>query len=151
MKAQLIALVVAVSCFASLTHAEDKQAPTSSRTAWRGVFAGSTVVVLTGIGLWMYGGHQIDDAEQQLCTGDYETSCGHPPPSDANEVRRLNDQGFRGVNLQRYSGVVTLSFGVVAGFALYKGFIAKDEPPSRVTIVPTVTPNSAGAAMTLTF
>jgi hypothetical protein len=131
--------VVATLALATPAHADD-------RDAWRGAFAGGTMVTLTGVTMLLWGNHQIDKAEASLCTGDYMNDCDHPPPQTAAEVEHFNDHGQRAQTIARIGGGVAIAGAVFTAYAGYRGFRAKHV---EVTVAPTATPTSAGAAVTL--
>src|SRR5690242_13544045 len=131
--------LVTVLALAAPAHADDQD-------TWRGAFAGGTMVTLTGITMLLWGNHQIDKAEHSLCTGDYETTCDHSPPQTAAEVEHFNDHGQRAETIAQVGSVVAIAGAVFTAYAGYRGFRTEH---AEVTIAPTATPTSAGAALTL--
>ena len=131
--------VAAVLALATPAHADDQD-------TWRGAFAGGTMVTLTGITMILWGNHQIDKAEHALCTGDYVDDCGHPAPQTAAEVEHFNDHGQRAQTIARVGTGVAIAGAVFTVYAGYRGFRTKS---AEVTVAPTATPTSAGAAVTV--
>lgn len=129
-----------------MTFALGTPAHADDRDAWRAAFAGGTMVTLTGITMVLWGNHQIDKAEHSLCTGDYMTDCGHPPPQTADEVEHFNDHGRRAQTVARVGGGIALAGAVFTAYAGYRGFRSKR---AEVTVAPTASPTSAGAAVTI--
>jgi hypothetical protein len=136
---RFIAVVTVLAAMAAPAHADDQD-------AWRGAFAGGTMVTLTGITMILWGNHQIDKAEHSLCTGDYMTDCGHPAPQTAQEVEHYNDHGQRAETIARVGGGIAIAGALFTVYAGYRGFRTEQ---TEVTIAPTATPTSAGAALTL--
>lgn len=132
--------VAAVLTLAAPAHADDDQ------DTWRGAFAGGTMVTLTGITMLLWGNHQIDKAEHSLCTGDYVDDCGHAAPTSAAEVERFNDHGERAETIARVGTGIAIAGAVFTVYAGYRGFRTQN---TEVTVAPTATPTSAGAAVTV--
>lgn len=131
--------VVTMLALAAPAHADDQD-------TWRGAFAGGTMVTLTGITMLLWGNHQIDKAENSLCTGDYTNDCDHPAPSTAAEVEHFNDHGQRAETIARIGTGVAIAGAVFTAYAGYRGFRARG---AEVTVAPAATPTSAGAAVTV--
>lgn len=130
-----------------------------SRIGWRIVFAGSVMVAGAGIGLAVYGQSEIDDAQKALCDGggypQGNDVCPMPPPMQtlsASEIANLNAQGDRGHNFA-IAGELAAVIGVgFAAISLYEGFIASpSKSGTHVAVVPTVSPHSAGATLSLAW
>src|SRR6478735_5582890 len=126
--------VVAVLALATPAHADDQD-------TWRGAFAGGTMVTLAGITMILWGNHQIDKAEHNLCTGDYVTDCGHAPPSTAAEVDHFNDHGNNAQTIARVGTGVAIAGALFTAYAGYRAFRTEN---TEVVVAPTATPTSAG-------
>ena len=129
------------------------QANADSRDTWQGVFAGSLTVAGAGVMMYVHGANKVDDAEAELCArGGYADDPACPMPSTRltqAELDRLNAKGERGSTIASI-GMLTTGAGLaVAGFAFYKGFIAKPTQESAVVVTPTVSKDGAGAALQL--
>jgi hypothetical protein len=128
------------------------QAHADSRDTWQGVFAGSLTVATGGLLIYVHGATKVSDAEDELCArGGYldDPSCSQTVTLTASDVDRLNAKGERGATLANIGFLTTGAGLAVAGFAFYKGFIAKPKRESAVLVTPTVSREGAGAALQL--
>jgi hypothetical protein len=136
-------LLVAVA--STTAHADDHK--------WEAIFVGSAAVAFGGATLYWHGLSTIDHAEHNLCTGDYRESCDRQPPRTSEQLDRFNNRGEEGVTMVRVGGVMLLAGGALALVSAYKAFISKNDEPEReptaMKITPTVTPESAGATLSL--
>jgi len=109
--------------------------PAESHAMWRGVFVGSVVVAGAGVGVFLYGHSQIDDAKDQLCRGGAYLSmpnCQFPITISQAKVNALNAQGDRG-RTYAIAGELTAVLGLaLAAVSGYEGFFAH----SSVTVAP---------------
>ncbi|HEY5950980.1 MAG TPA: hypothetical protein VIV40_36055 [Kofleriaceae bacterium] len=132
------------------------QANADNREAWQAVFAGSVTVAVGGVVMYVHGATKVDDARDELCARGaypYDAHCPQPstyPTITQADIDRLNAKGDRGAVIANL-GAATTGIGViVAGIALYKGFIAKPKKQeSAVVVTPTVSKDGAGAALQL--
>ena len=139
---RIAASLILVALAASTAAADDR--------TWEGVFVGSVSVALVGGALWWHGNVQIDHAEENLCTGAYADSCDHAPPMLPSQIAHYNDNGETGDTLAKVGGVMILGGAILGGVAAYKAFIAgKPAEKPRMTLAPTVSSQSAGAAFSL--
>lgn len=130
------------------------QARADDRDNWRAAFAGSVTLTLGGVMFYWHGANKVSDAESELCArGAYpfDPSCPMTadPTLDVDELDRLNAKGDRGSTIARIGAGMTFVGLALTTFTLYKGFIAKPHKERGVAIAPTVSKNSAGAALTL--
>jgi hypothetical protein len=137
----VVLLVLAMTT--SVARADDEQ------DKWRAAFAGSVMLTATGTTMLLWGRNRIDTAEHALCTGDYETDCGHPPPATAAEVDDFNDKGANGETIARVGLGITVAGLVLTGLTAYKGFGPSKHEEKSVAVTPSVGPHGAGAALTL--
>jgi hypothetical protein len=142
MKQALVVMLV-LAMTAPAARADEEQ------DKWRTAFAASVMVTATGTTMLLWGRNRIDTAEHALCTGDYATECGHPPPATAAEVNDYNDKGERGETIARAGLGVMVAGLVLTGLTAYKGFGPSRTEEKAVTIAPALSPHSAGAAVTL--
>jgi hypothetical protein len=140
---QLLAAVLVLAMAAPAAHADPDQ------DKWRTAFAASVMVTATGVTMLYWGRNRIDTAEHALCTGDYATDCGHAPPPTAAMVDDFNSKGERGQTVARVGLGVMVAGLVLSGFTAYKGFAPSKSEQTGVTVAPTVSPQGAGAALTL--
>jgi hypothetical protein len=142
---QALVMVLVLAMTAPVAHADEEQ------DKWRAAFAASVMVTATGTTMLLWGRNRIDTAEHALCTGEYATDCGHPPPTTPAEVDDFNSKGERGETIARAGLAVTVAGLVLTGLTAYKGFGPRKTPADEkaVTVAPAITPNSAGAALTL--
>jgi hypothetical protein len=143
-------VVMSLIALTSTAHADN-------RKAWKVTFASAVAVGVGGVILQVHGRHQISDSRNALCDGgayhDVDPSC--PTSLDAGnaaltpaQVNELNDQGDSGKMMARIGLGTSVVAVAVAGVALYKGFIKSE---SSVVVTPTVSKDSAGAALSHTF
>jgi hypothetical protein len=138
---RLLAGVLVLVLASSPAHAED---PT-----WQGVFVGSTSVAFVGAAFAWYGMNQVDHAEEQLCTGNYATDCGHAPPTTQAEIDHLNENGERGSTIAWVGTGLFVAGGALAVVAAYKGFSGGTKQEPAVAIAPVITREGAGASLQL--
>lgn len=134
-------VMVALLALTSSAHAEN-------RKAWKITFASSVAVGVGAVMLQVHATHLQDDARTQLCDGGaYHSMPGcesAPVTLTQSQVEELNAQGDR-ARLEGRIGLATTGVAVVvAGVALYEGFI---KPDSRVVIAPDVGKDRAGASL----
>jgi tetratricopeptide (TPR) repeat protein len=125
-------------------------ATTSSRGAWRVAFWTLTVTAAAGVGVWVYGHNQIQDATDKLCAGGaYGSSrpdCPIPPnPLTPAQVQVLNDQGHQGRDITVVGGGVAFLATAIAALSLYEGYIRSEHD---VVVTPAVGGGTAGAVIT---
>lgn len=145
MKRAMVVVVPLVMSLGLTTRAN-----ADDRDTWQAVFAGAVTVTIGGLVTYVHGATKVSDAEDELCRrGAYpdDPSCATEPNLTRSELDRLNRKGDRGETIAQIGAATTGVGVIVAGFAFYKGFIAKRE--SRVVVVPTVTRDSAGASVSL--
>jgi hypothetical protein len=128
-------------------QAEKPAATNDHRGLWKGVFASSVAVVVAGGGMWAYGAHEIDSADDKLAG-----------TMDPSAIARYNAQGEHGQTMSRV-GMLGVGVGsTVAIVALYKGFIQGREPSDRVAtrkhprtlvVTPIVASDGGGATLRL--
>jgi hypothetical protein len=145
MKRAMVVVVPLVMSLGLTTRAN-----ADDRDTWQAVFAGAVTVTVGGLVTYVHGATKMSEARDELChRGGYadDPSCATQTNLTYDELHRLNRKGERGETIAQI-GMATTGVGViVAGFAFYKGFIAKRE--SRVVVAPTVTRDSAGASVSL--
>jgi len=120
------------------------------RDSWRIAMWSSFAVAAVGVGTYIYGRAEIDDASSQLCAGGaYATnpSCGYTGmPLTYQQVASLNEQGERGQTLARVGLGLALVGGGVAGYSLYRAYFGHE---TRVVVAPVVAPGTGGAQLSL--
>jgi hypothetical protein len=130
------------------------RASADNRDTWQGVFAGSVTVAAGGLMMYVHGATKVSDAEDELCARGgyaYDPHCTTSPMLTQDELVRLNKKGDRGETIANI-GVATTGVAVIfAGVAFYKGFIAKPKRESAVVVAPTITQQSAGAAVVVSW
>ena len=138
-------VVVLLVGFTSRANADDRE-------LWRGALAGSITVAISGGIVWYHGLNKVDQARDELCErGGYahEPGCAMTGSLTMAELDRINAKGDRGVVLT-YIGAGTMIVGVtVAGISAYKLLTATSDREDKVVVVPTVSRDGAGAAMTV--
>jgi tetratricopeptide (TPR) repeat protein len=118
-------------------------APASHRDGWRVAFWGAAVVAVAGVGVYVYGKNEVDDARDQLCHGGAYASkpeCQFPVTLTQVKVDELNAQGDRGRELAIAGSVAAGLAGAFAAVSLYEGYL------KRVTVAPIVAPGGGGGA-----
>ena len=130
------------------------QANADNRDTWRAAFAGSVTLTLGGVMFYWHGINKVSEAEDELCDrGAYpnDPACPHPgsPPITQAELDRVNAKGDRGETFTKLGAGITIVGLALTGVTFYKGFIAAPKNESAVAITPTVSRDSAGAALTL--
>lgn len=108
---------------------------------WRIAAVASGITTVAAATLWAYLTVKINDTEDALVG-----------VTDLDELNRLNAQGERYSRITFVTGPIVVVGATIFAVALYKGFIS---PPSReskrVVVTPTLSPTTAGAALTLSF
>lgn len=143
-------VLMSLIALTSTAHADN-------RKAWKVTFASAVAVGVGGVILQVHGRHQLSEARDSLCDGgayhDVDPRC--PTSFDVGnaaltpaQVDDLNDKGDSGKLMGRIGLATTGVAAVVAAVALYKGFIQSE---SSVVVTPTVSKDSAGAALSLTW
>jgi hypothetical protein len=144
MRTELLATALLVALSTSTAHADDH--------LWEGIFVGSVGVALGGSALLWHGTVTVNHAEENLCTGNYADSCDHAQVTNPQLLAHYNDNGERGETIAQIGSVMVIAGSVLGVVALYKAFIAKDEPATetqRMTFAPTISREGAGASLSL--
>jgi hypothetical protein len=102
--------------------------------------------------LYVHGATKVNDAEDELCArGGYSFKPGCAPATSSltvEELDRLNRKGDYGQSVANIGIVTTGAAAIVAGFAFYKGFVAKPrKQESAVVVTPTITREGGGATV----
>ncbi|HEY5920497.1 MAG TPA: hypothetical protein VIV11_02450 [Kofleriaceae bacterium] len=123
-----------------------------SREMWRAAFAGSVTVAISGGIIWYHGMNKVEEARDELCASgaySFEPGCATDPTITQAELDRINAKGDRGETITYVGGALAVIGVTVGAFSFYKGFIEKPKGEDKVVVVPTVSRDGAGAAMTL--
>jgi len=132
---------------------------------WRKVFYASVAVGLVGGAVWIYGKHEINDANSKIesVAGASRDCHNSSNPACNSTVTSANSEGDRGHGMTIGGGIAVGVAGGLALFALYEGFIAKNSNASehalaghrvhrdRFVVTPIVSPNGGGATLQLTW
>lgn len=137
------------------THGPDAAPaePEERSPVWFGAFVTSLAVGVGGIGLYVYGSKRVDDEAAQI-----EVSAPRPGPiteRDCGQPGIIDHNGHfesacAWVDRSRFALLTT---AIALPFALMTGYLAFRKLPtrerSRVTLVPTVSTEGAGAMLDL--
>ncbi|MEZ4366670.1 MAG: hypothetical protein R2939_10340 [Kofleriaceae bacterium] len=127
---------------------------------YRAAFWGSTVVAVASAATWIYGYTQQQGALDRLKQNEF--TC---PPSPANQARDGADcdLGEKWETISYFTVPLTFVAGALAGYTFYKGYVASSSADKRsasakrkargpeVVVVPTATPQGAGATVRIDF
>ncbi|HTR52148.1 MAG TPA: hypothetical protein VMJ10_15650 [Kofleriaceae bacterium] len=121
------------------------------RDSWRVAMWSSFAVAAVGVGMYIHGRAEMNDATSQLCAGGAyasNPSCGYNQGGALTyaQVAQLNAQGEDGQTWARLGLGTALVAGGVGAYALYRGYFGHE---SRVVVAPVVAPGTGGAQLSL--
>lgn len=119
---------------------------------WLPMFVSSTTIALLGVSVYLYAGHEIDEAQPGIRT-ELSMTSGSISDSDCpNEAYRSQSKSFDSACtwVSRSKLAIPTVF-VMAPIAIISGYLAFREQPKKekrsVALIPTMTTQSAGAML----